>query len=127
MRQCLVIAALFAAGCASAPSRPTETVYTDRCTATVRPAAALVYDPPITLAEAPLDLSREGRDEQAFLGYEDGRVTFFYIHQDDRQLSFGFLGRGSRFGNSGYFDRQAVSDTVDQLLLGDGGHGCPQI
>jgi hypothetical protein len=68
------------------------------------PAASgsLVFDPPVTLGEPPLQLSREGRAPDAFVGYESTTATYFYLRVDDRQTS----DAGNRY------ERRAISTKV---------------
>jgi hypothetical protein len=50
------------------------------------PAAAgsLVFDPPVTFGQPPVELSRASRNPDAFVGYESTSFTYFYIRADDR-------------------------------------------
>jgi hypothetical protein len=75
-------------GCAAQSPAP-ETVATGR-----RPvvsgyadsaASALVFDVPLASRGPALDLSREDRQASAFIGYETGVATSFYLRSDDRQ------------------------------------------
>lgn len=70
-------------------SRPVSTVA----------SSALVFDPPLTLSEPRLDLSRQLRGEAAFAGFEDSTVTYFYVRTDDRQTN-DFTDRYAREGYS---------------------------
>jgi hypothetical protein len=49
------------------------------------PAAALVFSPPITLNQPPLDLSRDRRAPAAWAGFEERVTTFLYVRIDDYQ------------------------------------------
>ena len=48
-------------------------------------SAALVFDPPITLGEAPINLSRADRGEAALVGYEDNATSYYDVFSDNRQ------------------------------------------
>ena len=80
-------------------------------------ASALVFDPPVTLAEAPIYLGREDRGPSAFFGYEEGYTEYYRLSVDDRQTFNGGVGYGSYGGGwGGYsngwydrYDRRAVS------------------
>jgi hypothetical protein len=80
------------------------------------PAAALVFTPPVVRQEQPLDLSREGRATEAFVGYEQGIVEYHYVRTDDRQRSGDGWGRswgGGPFGGYGdRYERRAVTERV---------------
>ena len=76
-------------------------------------ASALVFDPPITAGDDPLELSRADRQPGAFVGYDGPVVERFYIRLDDQQIGHRF-GSG-RFGGGGSFDRyerRAVTERV---------------
>lgn len=77
------MAGVLLAGCASQepPVKPLVT------SAPARASAALAFDPPITLSEPPIDLSRDVRGPAAFAGFEDSTTTYFYINTDDRQTT----------------------------------------
>jgi hypothetical protein len=49
------------------------------------PSAALVFDPPASLYAPRLDLSREGRQPAAFVGFDETTTTSFYTRSDDQQ------------------------------------------
>jgi hypothetical protein len=68
--------------------------------------AALVFTPPVVLHDpiAPADLSREGREVTAYVGYED-RVDYLYVRQDDR------IGDNDWY-NPTRFQRRAISTTT---------------
>ena len=68
-------------------------------------SSALLFDPPVTLGQPPLALSREGRSVEAFMGYESLSATYFYQYTEDRQ----YMPFDSRFGT---FDRRSVSAKV---------------
>jgi hypothetical protein len=72
--------------------------------AQVATASALAFDPPLIANEQPVDLSREGRQPVAVLGYEDTVTTFSYTRSDDW---FGF-----DLNNGLHFQRRAVSERV---------------
>jgi hypothetical protein len=80
------------------------------------PAAALVFTPPMVRQEQPLDLSREGRATEAFVGYDQGTVEYLYVRTDDRQRSGDGWNRswgwGSYGGHGDRYERRAVTERV---------------
>jgi hypothetical protein len=92
-------------------------------------ASALVFAPPVTLDEPPIDLDRAARRPGAFFGYDEGSVEYYRLTVDDTQ-SFdgsvsararGYGGRGS-FGGFGsgsgwhdHYERRAVSERVGAI------------
>jgi hypothetical protein len=46
---------------------------------------ALAMDPPVTQDNPPLMLVRDLRERSAFVGFDQGSTTFFWIRMDDRQ------------------------------------------
>jgi hypothetical protein len=60
-------------------------------------ASALVFDPPITFSEAPIDLARDTRGTAAFGGFDEPSVDFVDVFTDDRQSNNGadFIHRDS--------------------------------
>lgn len=77
-------------------------------------AAALVFQPAIAEDMPQLDLSRDGREPEAFVGYAEGVAEHFYVRWDDRQSNYGH----GRRGGSGAFDRyerRAISEKVGVL------------
>src|SRR5436305_4771921 len=72
-------------GCAAKPQAaverqvPPQEIDYDRAS-----VAALVFDPPISMNEMPLDLDRGSREAGAFVGYEQSNTTYFYVRSDDR-------------------------------------------
>ncbi|HWB52891.1 MAG TPA: hypothetical protein VG722_01820 [Tepidisphaeraceae bacterium] len=82
--------ALALAGCAA--SQPATKVITappalSDVVLDSRPAAALVFSPPVTLGMPQLNLSREGREPEAFWGYSQGVTDFYDVQLDDRQYT----------------------------------------
>lgn len=79
-------------------------------------ASALVFDPPVTLGEPPLYLSRAGREPAAFFGYEEGYLEYYRLTVDDRQVGYGGgIGYGGYHGGAwgGWYDRyerRAISE-----------------
>jgi hypothetical protein len=67
-------------------------------TTTTAASAALAFDPPLTLSEPRLDLSRSTRGNAAFAGFEDTTTTYFYVRTDDRQTT----DSTDRFTRDGY-------------------------
>ncbi len=66
-------------------------------------AGSLAFDPPVTLGQAPLELSRDLRTPDAFVAYESSVATYFWIRTDDLDRTF---------DNDGRFDRRAISTKV---------------
>lgn len=79
-------------------------------------ASALVFDPPVTIGEEPLELSRADRQPGAFVGYQGPTVEHFYIRMDDSQVgsSFGGGGRYGGWGGGGgsfdFYERRAITE-----------------
>jgi hypothetical protein len=111
-----VISAIFAGllvfaigGCASQPTHskqaksdgpttiPAARVYRSS------PAGALVFNPPATLGQPPIDLSRDQRSPDAFVAYDSLTTTYFYIRNDDN------AGAG---WDHGWSQRRAISTKV---------------
>jgi hypothetical protein len=83
-----IVIALGLAGCASTskhgrsePPALSEVVLQNK------PAAALAFTPPITLGTPELDLSRNGREPEAFWGYTQGETQAYSVQQDDVQYT----------------------------------------
>lgn len=99
-------------GCARQPhalsERRSEEPFAD-----ARPAAAaLVFEPAMAREGPPLELSRDGRQPEAFVGYAEGVAEYFYVRWDDRQ---GNWGTGRHGGGFDRFERRAVSEKVGAL------------
>ena len=110
----LSLTAIFVAGgCATQTPEPvsiTSTRFPDEAGGgRAIAASALVFDPPVTLAEAPLYLGREGRGPSAFFGYEEGFTEYYRLYVDDRQIGYGSPSYGSGYngygGYGGWYDR----------------------
>jgi hypothetical protein len=74
-------------GCASkqpAATRP-QTVTLPQTIYDTAVTAALVFEPPVTGGELPLDLSRAGREPSAFVSYEQTITSFYFLNFQDRQ------------------------------------------
>ena len=113
-------------GCAAPTAHPpaergTEAklaVYRERAS---RPAAALVFSPPLVQDAPPLELARDPRQPSAFMGYPESVAEFFYLRWDDRQVGgegrsgFGFRGGGDGFGSGDRYERRAISEKVGVL------------
>lgn len=89
-------------GCATQPSsvssdQQQQHVYSNAS------AAALAFDPPVSAGTQQLDLSRDGREEAAYAGYQESSTTYYDLHQDDRQIVTDNSG--------GRMLREATSDT----------------
>jgi hypothetical protein len=105
----ILIVAAFLAGCAakpatvaSAPATQESIRYEDAT------SSALVFDPPVTAGELPIDLSRDERAPSAFVSFDGPSTTLYWIHTDDLQESeWGGDGQG---GMQDRFRRRAVID-----------------
>jgi hypothetical protein len=65
-------------------------------------AASLVFAPPVVAAERPMQFSRQGRQPEAFAGFEEIISTYYYLRVDDRQLDY----NGASHDR---FERRAIS------------------
>ena len=118
---------LWLLGCA-APTAKTQThpkaaeanlaVYRERAS---KPAAALVFSPPLIQDAPPLELARDDRQPSAFMGYPEAVTEFFYLRWDDSQVGgagtwgSGFNSGGSGFGWGDRYERRAISEKVGVL------------
>ena len=108
----VVALALLVVGCARQP-RPPADREADQAFAAARPAAAaLVFEPALVREGPPVELSRDGRQPEAFVGYAEGVAEYFYVRWDDRQ---GNWGTGRHGGGFDRFERRAVSEKVGAL------------
>src|SRR6187455_1287623 len=104
-----VITAILLGGCASQPTTSKHTASENPTTAPAArvyqssAAGALVFNPPATLGQPPIDLSRDQRSPDAFVSYDSLTTTYFYIRNDDNAGS-GWQNRWS--------ERRAVSTKV---------------
>jgi hypothetical protein len=116
---------LWLLGCAAPAARkPDESdrppaklaVYRERAS---RPAAALVFSPPLLQDTPPLELSRDARQPSAFVGYPESVAEYFYVRWDDRQVGGAGSGFGFRGGGGGgwgdRYERRAISEKVGVL------------
>ena len=104
-RTMLPLLALAIIGCAREPMRVPTSKLPSR-PVPLTPTPALAFTPPAAIDVADdLDLSREGRGTYASAGYESLVISETYVRQDDRM-------RMDRFGDSGTFERRAISTTV---------------
>jgi hypothetical protein len=102
------------AGCARQSRHAARDRQDDPFDAAQPAAAALVFEPAVAYDGPPLELSRAGREPEAFVGYAEGVAEYFYVRWDDRQSNFGH----GRRGGSGAFDRyerRAISEKVGVL------------
>ena len=88
MKRILLISlGLFAVGCATS-HRAAASRQVPALSAVVyeqHPAAALAFTPPITLGTPVLNLSRNGREPEAFWGYSQGATDYYNVVTDDYQ------------------------------------------
>ena len=110
-RALMVLGLSLAAGCAAQPKHRQVAGVEDEF-GPARPASALVFDPPVARDGPPLDLARDGRDQQAFVGYAEGVTEYFYLRWDDRQASYG---SGRHGGYDDRYERRAVSEKMGAL------------
>jgi len=89
----VILGAALLAGCATQQPAPVPLTTTPD-----KASAALAFDPPMTLSEPRLDLSRDTRGNGAFAGFEDTTTTYFYVRTDDRQTT----DSTERFEREGY-------------------------
>ena len=109
----MILGLFLAAGCATPPKHQ-PVVALDEGSDAARPAAAaLVFEPPVMQDGPPVELAREGRAPEAFVGYAEGVTEYFYLRWDDRQTNYGH-GR-HHGGNFDYFERRAVSEKMGAL------------
>jgi hypothetical protein len=94
----LIVAAALIGGCASKPVLVDQPLPQTHTTTTTTASAALAFDPPVTMSEPQLDLSRSTRGAAAFAGFEDSTVTYFYVRTDDRQTT----DNSERFARDGF-------------------------
>jgi len=78
---------------------PQARVYQDR------PAAMLVFDPPVATLDASAQLPRDARERAAVVGYDDVTISSFYIRQEDRQSD----DWGTAYNRSSYTTRAGTS------------------
>ncbi len=104
----LIVGALLT-GCAAKPSSGTSLpLVQDPIRYDDATSSALVFDPPVTVGELPIDLSRDERAPSAFVSFEGPSTTLYWIHTDDLQESdWGGDGPG---GMRDRFRRRAVID-----------------
>jgi hypothetical protein len=81
----IILAGFLMAGCAS--DKPVLRMSTTQPVVTT--AAALAFDPPITLAEAPVNISRDDRGAAALVGFDESSTTYYGIYSDNRQADDG--------------------------------------
>ncbi len=66
------------------------------------PATSLVFDPPVTIGQPPLQLSRDARNPDAFVSYDSLTTTYFYLQTDDGAIGYPY----------GRYQRRAISTKV---------------
>jgi hypothetical protein len=67
-------------------------------------SAALVFDAPITLDEAPLDISRSDRGPAAFWGFDQQSTSAYDVFTYNRQST----DRGDRFVQDSYSEKTGI-------------------
>jgi hypothetical protein len=108
----MVLGLSLAAGCASQPRHRQAAASVEDEYGPARPASALVFDPPVAVDGPPLDLARDGRAQEAFVGYAEGVTEYFYLRWEDRQAAYG---SGHHGGRDDYYERRAVSEKMGAL------------
>jgi hypothetical protein len=101
----LFILGIASVGCSTIPKTGNPAVATPPAYLPAT-AAALAFDPPVTLAGPMVDLSRDGRRGEAFVGFEDAQIETGYVYQRDQQRDFTF--GGGRFDRTAYSTRQTT-------------------
>ena len=97
----IIVLAALTGGCAVQPVAQLKPAGEARHVA----SASLAFDAPVTIGQPPLNLSREGRSPEAFVGYESITTTSFAVHTDDRQLD-------DSNGHQDRFERRSISTKV---------------
>lgn len=69
-------------------------------------AAALAFDPPVSMYEPQLSFARDGRSNAAFMGYEQTTVDQYYLYQRDQQRGGDFP---DRFERTAYTSRSSTT------------------
>jgi hypothetical protein len=102
----LLLSGIFTVGCASKQTQPLAVapppaapIYDDAV------AAALVYEPPMVANAPAIEITREGRAQAAYAGFDDVITTFYFLQVDDRQQSYNGYRRDR-------FERQAITTRV---------------
>lgn len=93
---------LTAVGCAARSDKKASGVAMLRPTYQEAPAAALVFDAPVTLGEPAVFLPRDQRTLGAFVGFEELTTTYHYLRTDDRDSNDG----------SDWYVRRSVSERI---------------
>jgi hypothetical protein len=65
-------------------------------------ASALAFDPPVVTNAMTPNLSREGREPTAYVGFDEVITTHFYLRHDDRQVIQGW--------GPDRYERRAISE-----------------
>jgi hypothetical protein len=84
-------------GCASTqpPPMPVQPAHSGPA------AAALAFTPPVAYGQPSMDLWRDQRQAQAFVGFDQPSISSYRLRQDDEQ-------RHGRFGANDRFERRAI-------------------
>lgn len=110
MKRTLLILALALIGCDSTPKTGNPVAeLPPRLPLLPVTAAALAFDPPVALAGPLPSLSRDGRQNAAFVGYESQITDTYFLSQRDQQR---FDGRGeshNQFDRTAYTGRSSVT------------------
>lgn len=111
----LALVLLGPVGCVSRPRGVARDRAYDPFDAARPAAAALVFEPVIAYDGPALDLSRDGRESEAFVGYPEGVAEYFYVRWDDRQADYSHGRRGFGSGTYDRYERRAISEKVGVL------------
>jgi hypothetical protein len=109
----MLLSLCLAGGCTNRPRHREIAPADDRFAAARPAAAALVFEPPVARDGPPLELARDGRGPEAFVGYAEGVAEYFYLRWDDRQASYGAGRHGGGFDDR--YERRAISEKVGAL------------
>jgi len=103
----LIIGGMLLAGCASRgktspPVALQPEVERENYWYEARTASALAFPPPVVVDAVTPDLSRAGRGEAAYVGFDEVITTHFYLRHDDRQVIQG--------SGPDRYERRAISE-----------------
>jgi hypothetical protein len=107
----IIILGLCLGGCGTQPAPVASEQLSDNARYGRNNAGALAFDPPVLAGQSQLDLSREGRQPQAFAGFEDSVTTYYDITTYDSQNS-GPTWNGSGWGGGDQYQRNAYMEKV---------------
>jgi hypothetical protein len=108
-----LLVVLLVQGCAHAPKSDRAAVEAEAnaFAAATPAAAALVFEPSVVRDGLGPELSRDGRQPEAFVGFTEGVAEYFYLRWDDRQANWG----NGHHGGDDWYERRAVSEKMGAL------------